>query len=67
MRRINTQVPRRIKVQPATPMASEWDISTGHPPSELRTPSDKMSAGKSKGEGSSGDNPEPAEKSTPGT
>ncbi|HVG02723.1 MAG TPA: hypothetical protein VM842_07505 [Nitrospira sp.] len=41
-RRINTQMPRRTKIRTATPMASEWDIDTGLPPSGLRTPSDKM-------------------------
>ncbi len=40
--RINTQMPRRTKVRTATPMASEWDIATGSPPSGLRTPSNKM-------------------------
>ncbi len=41
-RRINTQMPRRMKIRTAIPMASEWDIDTGSPPSGLRTPSDKM-------------------------
>ena len=41
-RRINTQMPRRTKVRPSTPMASEWDISAGAPPNDLRTPADKM-------------------------
>ncbi len=41
-RRINTQLPRRTKVRTATPMASEWDISAESPPSDLRTPSNKM-------------------------
>ena len=46
-RRINTQMPRRLKVRTATPMASEWDISVGSPPSALRTPADKMRTGSS--------------------
>ncbi|GAB1724480.1 MAG: hypothetical protein NTNFB01_33760 [Nitrospira sp.] len=41
-RRINTQMPRRTKVQPSTLLASEWDIAGGSPPSGLRTPADKM-------------------------
>ena len=41
-RRINTQMPRRTKVRTETPMASEWDMSAGSPPSDLRTPSNKM-------------------------
>lgn len=41
-RRINTQVPRRTKVQTSTPMASEWDINAGGPPNDLRTPASKM-------------------------
>ncbi len=44
-RRINTQMPRRTKVRTATPMASEWDISAGAPPSALRTPANKMVPG----------------------
>lgn len=59
MRRINTQVPRRTKVQPATPMESEWDISTGIPPNGLRTPANKMTTRKS--QASASDNSEPDE------
>lgn len=44
-RRINTQMPRRTKVRLATPMASEWDVNAGSPPSGLRTPSNKMVSG----------------------
>lgn len=44
-RRINTQMPRRTKVRAATPMASEWDITAGAPPSALRTPANKMVPG----------------------
>lgn len=44
-RRINTQMPRRLKVQPATPMESEWDITADSPPSALRTPAEKMNTG----------------------
>jgi len=41
-RRINTQMPRRTKVQPSTLMASEWDIGAGSPPAGLRTPASQM-------------------------
>lgn len=44
-RRINTQMPRRLKVQTATPMESEWDITADSPPSALRTPAEKMKTG----------------------
>lgn len=62
MRRINTQVPRRTKVQPATPMESEWDISTGIPPNGLRTPADKMIATTGKSQASTSDSSESHEK-----
>lgn len=58
MRRINTQVPRRTKVQPATPMESEWDISTGTPPNGLRTPANKMTATRGKSQASASESPE---------
>lgn len=60
--RINTQVPRRTKVQPATPMASEWDVSSGGPPSGLRTPADKMNTATGKGQASFTERSEPDEK-----
>jgi hypothetical protein len=40
--RINTQVRRRIKVRPTTPMDSEWDQGASPRSTNLRMPADKM-------------------------
>ena len=39
-RRVRTQIHRRTKTD--EPLAEQWDVESGQPPADLRTPPEKM-------------------------